>query len=375
MYLNAFFLLAVSSFVSGKHTLTLKRVPDDEFVNNMLSESGLGEVSSGANDDILIKDYQNAQYYGEVSVGTPGKSFKVIFDTGSSNLWVPETGCSHCGVPIMFPKNKYDPAKSSTYEANDSTFDIEYGSGSVTGVFAKDSVALAEDITVEDQMFGMIKDAGGLGMAYTLGKFDGILGLAFKTISIDGVETVLGNAFDQGLLEEPVFAFSLGDKADGELTIGGYDTTKFKGDLHYVPLMKTTYWEIKVDAISAGSTSFGAETSAIVDSGTSLIAGPKILVQQIAYSIGATPNIMGQYTIPCDQVSSIPDIVFTIDGKDYPLSGEDVVLEAAGTCLFAFMGMEIPMPDPKWILGDVFMRKYYTVFDFGANQVGFAEVA
>jgi hypothetical protein len=288
-------------------------------------------------------------------------------------LWVPETGCKHCGIPFIAPKSKYDPPSSSSYQKNGTDFEIQYASGSVSGVLGQDVVHLG-DLDVESQLFGMITDASGLGMAYLLGKFDGILGLAFQSISIDGVPTVLGNAYKQGLLEEPLFAFSLGNNNDGELTIGGYDTTKFKGDLQYVPLMKTTYWEIQVDAIQAGSTSFKQVTSAIVDSGTSLIIGPKLLVHQLATSIGATPNMFGQYTIDCDSISNIPDIIFTIQGKNYPLKGEDVVLKAAGTCLFAFMGLEIPMPDPKWILGDVFMRRYYTVFDFENEQIGFAEI-
>merc|ERR1712154_135394 len=115
------------------------------------------------------------------------------------------------------------------------------------------------------------------------------------------------------------------------------------------------------------------KTDAIVDSGTSLIVGPSSDIRSIATEVGAKPMITGQYTIDCDKVESMPEITWTIDGNDYGVAGKDLVIESGGMCIFAMMGMDFPKPGPQWILGDVFMRKYYTVFDYEGERVGFAK--
>jgi len=115
----------------------------------------------------IIKDYSNAQYYGAVSIGSPPQSFQVIFDTGSSNLWVPKVGCSHCGNPFFGKKHKYDHESSSSYAQDGADFEIMYGSGSVSGYFSLDSITLADDLVVSAQRFAEVSDAGGLGLVRT----------------------------------------------------------------------------------------------------------------------------------------------------------------------------------------------------------------
>jgi hypothetical protein len=321
---------------------------------------------------IIINDFSNAQYYGPVSVGTPPQNFEVIFDTGSSNLWVPSATCTtSCGSHA-----RYKHGSSSTYQANGTFFGIRYGSGPVSGFLSADTVTLGKQIVDTSQTFAEITNATGLGLAFAVGKFDGILGLAWQSISVDNVPTVFQNLVqNQGL--DPVFGFYLSNGAPftaSELMLGGYNSNHMKSSPIYIPLTHETYWMVGLDSILLNGKSITSALSAVLDTGTSLLAGPSKEVDALAVALGAKPFFNGEYTIDCSLLPTLPVITVMLNGNPFPLAGTDYVLQIQTTCLFAMVGIDIPQQDggPLWILGDVFIRKYYTVFDWGNKQIGLA---
>lgn len=292
----------------------------------------------------------------------------MIFDTGSSDLWVAGSSCdSSCG---RHPE--YDSSKSSTYVANGTSFDIMYGSGPVSGYQSVDTLNLG-GLTVKSQEFAEVTNAAGLGAAYKLGKFDGILGMAFPILSVNSVPTVFENIVNQGLVSSSVFAFYLGNSRSdrGELVLGGTDPAHYTGDFSYVPLKFATYWQIELGSVVVDGKTYDSNAKAIVDSGTSILTGPADYVASIASALGAHSVIEGEYMMKCDY--SAPSINFVLNGKNYELTPTDYLIPDGDACLLGLMALDIPAPTgPLWILGDVFMRKYYTVFDYGNKQVGFA---
>jgi len=333
-----------------------------------LSASRLGAQSDGGSSDVVINDYMNAQYYGEVDVGSPGQKELVVFDTGSANLWVPNK------KPWFSSHNLYDHSKSSTYAANGTAFKIRYGSGPVSGFYSADDVAIGS-LRLTKYTFAEVTDTSGLGLGYRLGKFDGILGLGWDSISIDGVPTPMRALVDSKQLAQPVFAFYLGNNQPGELVFGGVDPKHYTGDFVFVPLSSESYWEVALDGVKLGDAQVSSTKSAIVDSGTSLLAGPSAEVKAIAAKLGAKSILGREYTVDCS--ADLPALTFTLGGKDYALQKPDLILQQSGsTCILGLMAVDVPAPrGPLWILGDVFMRKYYVQFDWGQKRLGFATAA
>merc|ERR1712151_680711 len=136
-----------------------------------------------------------------------------------------------------------------------------------------------------------------------------------------------------------------------------------------------TYWQVTLDDVKLGGVSVSSTRSAIGDAGTSLLAGPSAEVKAIAEKLGAKTVMGKEYTVDCSK--ALPELTFTLGGKGYALKKEDLVLQQSGSqCVLGLMGVDVPAPHgPLWILGDVFMRKYYVQFDWGQKRLGFAVAA
>uniref|UniRef100_A0A673IQA4 Cathepsin D n=1 Tax=Sinocyclocheilus rhinocerous TaxID=307959 RepID=A0A673IQA4_9TELE len=380
---DAIVRIPLQKFRSIRRTLSDSGRAVEELVASSASlKYNLGFPASNGPTPETLKNYLDAQYYGEIGLGTPVQTFTVVFDTGSSNLWVPSVHCSLTDIACLL-HHKYNGGKSSTYVKNGTEFSIQYGSGSLSGYLSQDTCTIG-DIVVEKQIFGeAIKQPG---VAFIAAKFDGILGMAYPRISVDGVPPVFDMMMSQKKVEKNIFSFYLNRNPDtqpgGELLLGGTDPKYYTGDFNYVAISRQAYFAL---CLCVCSMSIGSELTlckggceAIVDTGTSLITGPAAEIKALQKAIGAIPLIQGEYMVDCKKVPTLPTISFVLGGKTYSLTGEQYILkESQGgkeICLSGFMGLDIPPPaGPLWILGDVFIGQYYTVFDRENNRVGFAK--
>lgn len=310
--------------------------------------------------------------FSEIAIGTPPQTFKVILDTGSSNLWVPSKDCNSIACYLH---KTYDSSSSSTFKKNGSEFEIRYGSGSLSGHVSQDNVQIG-DLKIKKQDFAEATSEPGLAFAF--GRFDGIMGLGFDTISVNKIVPPFYSMIAQNLLDERVFAFYLSDTNkegdESEVIFGGINKNHYTGTLTKIPLRRKAYWEVDLDSVSYGDESAELEdTGVILDTGTSLIALPTDLAELLNSAIGAKKGLNGQYSIDCAKRAELNDVSFTLTGHKFTITPYDYILDVQGSCISSFFGMDIPAPaGPLVILGDSFLRKWYSVYDLGNSSIGLA---
>ncbi|XP_005046600.1 PREDICTED: pepsin A-like isoform X1 [Ficedula albicollis] len=316
-----------------------------------------------------LENYMDDEYFGTISIGTPAQEFTVVFDTGSSNLWVPSVFCSS---PACRNHNRFNPAESSTFLSTNDTLFIAYGTGSMTGILGYDTVNVA-GINVRNQIFGLAETEPGDFFYYT--PFDGILGLAFPSIASSGATPVFDNMMMENLVDRNLFSVYLSrDSQAGSFVLFGaidpYYTTR---GISWIPLSAETYWQIAMESVSANGAPVACSSGcqAIVDTGTTLLAVPIRAYRTLMALLGASSS--GE--ISCEAASNLPNLVFHIHGKEFPVPPRAYVLRSNGYCSLGLQGMDVPTEEGElWILGDVFIREYYVIFDRANNKVGLSQL-
>ncbi|EIW72117.1 hypothetical protein TREMEDRAFT_25265 [Tremella mesenterica DSM 1558] len=336
-----------------------------------LEERGSGSGTVPLTD--WISGSLDVLYYGAISIGTPAQSLTVDFDTGSADLWLP-VNCSDCSAA------QFDATKSSTYVSTGDSFSVQYGSGSVTGTLAQESVALA-GLPVQGQYFGAVSSESD---DFQSNPNSGVLGMAFSSIANSGEPTIFENLVKTGKVSNSYFGFHLARRqaSGSELCIGCYNSAKFNGGITWYPLVSQTYWSISLTGLSAktnGQNSLSKSIVAAIDTGTTLIYVPSSIADafynQIPGASKASQFGDGFYQFPC-QTTARPSMSFNNQGQMF-WSMSDFNLGRTGQgssmCVGGLLGISDGLPDNLAIVGDEFLKSWYSIYDIAGNsRVGFA---
>ena len=113
------------------------------------------DVFVGSQPSFPMYNINNYYYYADIKIGTPSQNFRVIFDTGSTDLWVPKETCETCNCnDILFQTLAENLSKAQvrrnqvfnffSASKKERKFQDVYGSGNISGVIGNDVVKLSQ---------------------------------------------------------------------------------------------------------------------------------------------------------------------------------------------------------------------------------------
>ncbi|KAK6589121.1 membrane bound aspartyl with a signal peptide plus transmembrane domain [Cryptosporidium xiaoi] len=380
-------------FSSSSHKIELRlaatetsKFAENSYFSKWLTKSKYPE----ALDTQELKNYQNSQYFGKIQIGTPPKEFIVIFDTGSSSVWIPSVECKQKGCE---PHNKYDPTVSSSFvpfKDNLETY-IQYGTGSCVLKYGKESLSIGK-LKIENQPFGMAIEESTSPFADL--PFDGLVGLGFpdKNNRRMNIQTIVDNIKEQKILNRNLFGvyISRDPSTPGSISFGAADPdyTVREDKVTWHKLTGSHYWEIKIKdiMINGESTEYcSTGCKAAIDTGSSVSTVPSSFMEKLTDYMPMESN--------CNSYLSAPRITYIIEdinGKqvEMHMDPQDYVIDEGVSsyintfsyywgpqehyCSIGYIPLDIPPPrGPLFVLGNNFIRKYYSIFDRDNMSVGF----
>jgi cathepsin D len=315
----------------------------------------------------INQDGQDYSYFSSIKIGSKGKEMWMLIDSGSANTWV---FGSDCTTHACTKHDTLGKADSDTLNVTSTEWRVSYGTGDVGGVVAMDRFAFAGYEV--DLGFGLASNASDDFLTYPM---DGILGLGRASSNRLGTPTMMDVMANQKLLKANIFGVhlsrSVDGTTDGQITFGAPDSSKFTGELSYTDgVSPDGLWEIPADGAGVNGASLGLTgKTAIVDTGTSYILMPLPDAKALHAKLPGSLNNGESFTIPCGTSLMVQ---FTFSGVTYDVLPKDYVGKPDKTgknCASNIVGHQSFGPN-TWLLGDVFLKNVYTVFDFDKDRIG-----
>jgi len=242
---------------------------------------------------------------------------------------------------------------------------IKFGTGKIHGQFYQDELCLAKgSACMKSNFIGTDYESE---MPFDQCSFDGIMGLGFKDLSMGEGFNMVDDIVSQRSLPSNKFSVFLSDEGTSEISFGGYKRSQAASEVLWAPVTRQSYWQIGIDDVTFNNAKTGLCSSCqvAVDTGTSLLAGPSDVVEQL----GAKLNLKED----CSNFDTLPLLGFAIGDKVLNLMPDDYIDKASGTCSLSLMTLDVPPPKgPLFIFGDPFLRRFLTIYDRDGPRVGFA---
>ncbi|EHK22952.1 uncharacterized protein TRIVIDRAFT_78763 [Trichoderma virens Gv29-8] len=362
------------------------RVHHTKHLHKKVNKHGAPDATGTETGEVGAEDQQNdSEYLCEVTIGTPGQTLLLDFDTGSSDLWVFSTELSKT---IQKGHSVFQPTSSSTFKKlPNQAWQISYGDGSsASGDCGSDNVTIG-GLTIKNQT---VELASKLAQQFAQGTGDGLLGLAWpaiNTVATNGkstpANTPVANMITQDDIPSDAELFTAAfyserdANAQSFYTFGYIDTDLVSSsgqDIAWTDIDNSQgFWMFPSTSTSVNGKAISQSgNSAIADTGTTLALVSDEVCEALYNAIpGATYDDQQQgYVFPqSTDVSSLPEFKVSVGDTQFVIQPEDLAFAPADDNNW-YGGIQSRGTNPFDILGDVFLKSIYAIFDQGNQRFG-----
>lgn len=335
------------------------------------------------------------EFFTTLSLGTPPQTFLVALDTGSGNIVLPSRQCEDmaCEAHHAFDRFLSTSAKDVIRitekpeehaminwppRGDAEKLTLFYGTGKVAGPMVNDRVCIGP-MTPGDHLCTRMNFVVGDSMSqepFGLLPFDGVLGLGLVELSASPEFNMMGQFGAKEAFKKDCFALWLAHKEDGEdseVTFGDFKPERIASRIVWAKISnhpgrsgRSGFWQTTVQDIAVGNVPLGfGKNQAAIDTGTSVLAMPSSMKGALEAQLGMKND--------CSDLKTLPTLGFVVEGVILNLEPTDYMLKSGDNCYPQFMSIDLPPPKgPMLLLGDPFLRKYYTIFDRDSLKLGFA---
>lgn len=367
-------LLSVASGDRARLT-SRHRVGDSVSISlerRVVTESLMSSTKMGNKRNAAV---HKTAYFGTLHVGTPKQKFTVVFDTGSGNLLVPGKDCMSTAC---LQHDRFDESSSSTMkevncdgspvQGKESVDEvtIKFGTGEITGRCLEDQICVGS-ICSRGSFIAASDETAHPFAAFA---FDGVLGLALPGMAQGSSFSLLERLNSAGALKAPLFSVFLSDSdlEGSEIVFGEVREHRMATDVFWVPVSRPTgYWQVQIEDVTLNDKKqeICANCQVAVDTGTSELAGPSTVINQLEESLNVASD--------CSNFDKLPKLGFMVKGRILNLDPKDYIDKAEGDCKVSLMRLDVPPPNgPLFVFGIPFLQKFYTVYNRDTKEVGFA---
>jgi len=348
-----------------------------------------------------VGKWHDASYVGSLYVGGPRpQHLEVSFDTASGQIVLPS---SRCQSPACREHRRFAVRASATAtDINGNGADVQmipgattikrdaitigvssmhHGTGKAVGDLVRDKVCLGRAVDEERCMeVGFVAVTNMTDKPFRAMAHDGIVGLGMKALTTSPIFHLLSRIEELTALPRSFGLFL--DERGGELALGGFNPSRLRdgsASLQWAPVLRPEegYWQLSIRSLQVGNSTLACHHSSkllpsgcrgIIDSSASGIGMPDSLAALLALPEGvqaglpcAGPNV----TLEVEDVAGKP-LLLTLSSKDYH----------SEACESMVMPTQLA---EEWgnvfLLGQPFLKKFYTVFDWDSRKIGFGPAA